>query len=285
MLLEKGSCNDCHSNATATANLELTGLPNTLVPNENYQLTVTMDQTAGMVLNNGGFELVVLDANGNNAGNLTEFSPELVTSTDPNTGREYVKHAYPQTSPNGNNSWTFNWTSPASLPGNGQAHFFLGACLGNLNGLPTEDFCLEEHYTTGLPVVNVNVNIQPIADISCAGGSDGALLAQANGGFPPYEFHWSNAATGNVNDNLGAGSYTVLVTDIQGNTGTATYNLNAPTPIVMLQNAQQNVECANLGRWYAKRSCNRRHTSLYLQLVEWCNRTNGFRICLPVSTE
>ncbi|MCB0642341.1 MAG: HYR domain-containing protein [Phaeodactylibacter sp.] len=242
----EGSCMDCHSNATATADLELTGLPGTLVPNENYTLTVHLDQTAGMVLNNGGFELVALDANGNNAGNLSESSPELVTSVDPDNGREYVKHAFPQSSPNGNNSWTFNWKSPASLPGNGQVHFFLGACLGNLNGNPTGDFCLEEHYTTGFPTGTLNVSIQTVSEISCAGASDGALIAQASGGAGPYNFQWSNGAVGNVNNNLPTGQYTVQVMDATGNVAIATQPLHEPTPIFLLQNAQVNVECANM---------------------------------------
>ncbi len=49
--------------------------------------------------------------------------------------------------------------------------------------------------------------------VSCVNGQDGAIEISLNGGTPPYEFIWSNGASGKSIDNLAAGSYEVTVTD------------------------------------------------------------------------
>ena len=48
---------------------------------------------------------------------------------------------------------------------------------------------------------------------SCAGLSDGALLATPFAGLPPYQFSWSNGAASAGIDRLQAGNYTLTVTD------------------------------------------------------------------------
>ena len=51
---------------------------------------------------------------------------------------------------------------------------------------------------------------------SCAGGGDGALDLFVGGGTPPYSFLWSNGQIGRSIDELPAGNYDVLVTDVNG---------------------------------------------------------------------
>jgi subtilisin-like proprotein convertase family protein len=52
--------------------------------------------------------------------------------------------------------------------------------------------------------------------VSCWGGTDGRILQVAGGGTPPYNFQWSNGATGPFQENLEAGSYFVTLTDANG---------------------------------------------------------------------
>ncbi|TXB51432.1 SprB repeat-containing protein, partial [Phaeodactylibacter luteus] len=50
----------------------------------------------------------------------------------------------------------------------------------------------------------------------CFGGTDGSLLVLGSGGQPPYSYLWSTGGTGSSIGGLGAGPYTVTVTDALG---------------------------------------------------------------------
>ena len=51
-------------------------------------------------------------------------------------------------------------------------------------------------------------------DVSCNGSSDGSAQVSANGGTAPYSYQWSNGITSSVPTGLPAGTYNVVITDI-----------------------------------------------------------------------
>ena len=55
-----------------------------------------------------------------------------------------------------------------------------------------------------------------IVDVSCFGESDGSVSAIVGGGFGSYSYAWSNGATVADNNNLEAGTYSVVVNDENG---------------------------------------------------------------------
>jgi len=68
--------------------------------------------------------------------------------------------------------------------------------------------------------------------ISCNGAQDGALQVAASGGSGVYTaYNWSNGAQGNPLNGLGAGGYTVTVTDELGCEATASISLQQPTAL------------------------------------------------------
>lgn len=67
---------------------------------------------------------------------------------------------------------------------------------------------------------------------SCSACTDGTATASVSGGTPSYSYLWSpGGQTTPTASNLGAGSYTVLVTDAQGCTNTDTVEVFSPNGI------------------------------------------------------
>jgi SdrD B-like protein/SprB-like repeat protein len=62
----------------------------------------------------------------------------------------------------------------------------------------------------------------------CGGFATGVITAIPNGGVMPYSYLWNTGATSNPITGLPPGIYSVTVTDILGNTATATDTLTAP---------------------------------------------------------
>ena len=68
--------------------------------------------------------------------------------------------------------------------------------------------------------------------VSCTGGADGFATAVPLGGQAPFQYQWSNGAATATAANIGAGQYTVTITDAAGCSGTATAALSQPTPVL-----------------------------------------------------
>lgn len=75
--------------------------------------------------------------------------------------------------------------------------------------------------------------------ISCYGASDGAVLAEVEGGIPPYTYQWddpSNASTPSL-ENLLPGTYAVIITDSQNCTASGSVTLEQPEQLEILLDA------------------------------------------------
>ncbi|MBS1613448.1 MAG: gliding motility-associated C-terminal domain-containing protein, partial [Bacteroidetes bacterium] len=70
-----------------------------------------------------------------------------------------------------------------------------------------------------------------VSNVFCAGGNDGNINLSVVGGAQPYTFAWSNGAVTEDLLNLTQGTYAVTVTDLNGCTATATFNVTEPTGI------------------------------------------------------
>lgn len=71
--------------------------------------------------------------------------------------------------------------------------------------------------------VQVNVGVSPAR----CGLDNGEASANATGGLPPYSYQWDDGPTSKSRQNLAAGTYTVTVTDGQGETAQATATVEA----------------------------------------------------------
>jgi hypothetical protein len=72
------------------------------------------------------------------------------------------------------------------------------------------------------------VDLDKLVDVSCNGDSDGFIMLDVFGTAYPFTFMWSNGLSTQDIFNIPAGTYTVTVTDANGNNITETYVVTEP---------------------------------------------------------
>ncbi len=80
----------------------------------------------------------------------------------------------------------------------------------------------------------LNVSISSQNNPSCNGYNNGSIMCSVSGGTAPYSFIWNDINSSNsiLLNGIGAGTYTVTVTDYHGCTGTATGTIIEPDELV-----------------------------------------------------
>lgn len=210
-----GKCSDCHPdnnpggfNGTA----EILGLPDTIRPNKNYQFQIKATAIAGNPVR-AGFQLVVVDKNNVNAGNLSAANSD--TDTEFLNGREYLDHRSGKYFQGAPVSWHFNWTSPGQVDCNTiKFYYMVNYCNG---GGDFGDFSIafaDSVYFAGAPPLAASVTV--LQHNTCLNDSQGIAEVQANGGAIPYQYQWSNGSTDTQIEALSNGNYTVSIISSEG---------------------------------------------------------------------
>lgn len=84
-----------------------------------------------------------------------------------------------------------------------------------------------------------------VVEVSCFGQSDGIIIAQPNGGTPPFDYLWSTGDTaGPTLGNVSAGTYTVTITDSEGCSAIDFFVINEPSELFMTTSFTQ-PDCQN----------------------------------------
>jgi large repetitive protein len=239
-----GSCNEsgCHSNVNNSFNgvISLTGLPATIVPSTAYTLTLTATATGSPV--RAGFEMVVVSTSANtNAGTLANVTGGG-TSIGTLSGRSYIKQSSPKNFASGVVSWTFNWTSPATVTGNNITFYsIVNLCNGSGTG--------GDRSITSANAFPFGSNATPLTasasgtNVTCFGAANGTATAMGAGGSLPYSYLWSNGQTQVTATNLTAGTYTVTVSGTSGTPGTASVNITQPTALNLTASTNGTATC------------------------------------------
>jgi hypothetical protein len=68
---------------------------------------------------------------------------------------------------------------------------------------------------------------------ACNGWTNGSVTANVSGGTQPYTYAWSNGFSGPSIQGIGAGNYSVTVTDANGTKGSGTVTLAQPDPLAV----------------------------------------------------
>lgn len=85
-----------------------------------------------------------------------------------------------------------------------------------------------------------------VTDITCNGANDGMIDLSVMNGTTPYAYLWSNGDTIEDIMGLGAGTYTVTVTDAVNATASQSYTVTEPTAINIVVSVDSNASCNGL---------------------------------------
>ena len=91
---------------------------------------------------------------------------------------------------------------------------------------------------------SLTATILDILNVTCNGGSNGAGFINVIGGTAPYTFLWSNGATTHDLNGVGAGEYSVQITDASGCDTSLSLVITQPSPMSAFIENQVNVGCA-----------------------------------------
>ncbi len=133
----------------------------------------------------------------------------------------------------GTTPYNFNWSNGSNAVGV-LTHSVTGLCAGVIT-LTVSDAagCLATQSFTITQNPALNLSLPVVGQVKCNGDCNGSIQLVPSGGALPYVISWIPASTvvpSNPNINLCAGSYTGVVTDINGCTLSRTVDILNPLP-------------------------------------------------------
>ncbi len=84
-----------------------------------------------------------------------------------------------------------------------------------------------------------SITVESVTNVSCYGGSNGAISLSVSGGASPYEYIWSNGAITEDINNIQADQYEIQVTDSEGCKAVESIVVSEPSPIIISLNITQ----------------------------------------------
>ena len=237
----------CYGDSTATLQANVSnGTP-------GYTYSWSGSTSTGNIASNlkaGSYSLTVIDSKGCQAQSSAviaqpaQLNPTLVltqTTCGNNNGSILV------TTTGGTPNYTFNWSGTVSTANN-PTQLSAGnytVTVSDANG------CHSISTATISPSSPVDAIMQGSVNVSCFNGKDGNGTVFALGGTSSYTYSWStgqNDISANTTDkitNLGAGTYSVTITDAAGCQGTATLTLNQPSAAIADTKVVTSSGCTN----------------------------------------
>ncbi|MEO0312203.1 MAG: hypothetical protein RIQ89_1860 [Bacteroidota bacterium] len=188
------------------------------------------------------YNIVVTDVNGCIASiplNITQPNPIVTTTTATGTTCGQQNGTATALASGGNGNFNYLWFP--SLQTTASIQNLYG---GNYTVIATDANGCNDTATVSVgsgSTLNINPSIvQP----ACAGINNGAIILNTSGGTAPYNYNWNNGL-GNIGSvfNLGAGNYSVTITDANGCTIQNAILLNTPPAITANISGNQNI-CA-----------------------------------------
>ncbi len=233
----------CNGACDGTTNLTVSG--GTAAYSYNWSNGFTSEDLTGLCANS--YSVTVTDAEGCTAtasATVTEpatLTVSIISSSDVtvfgSSDGSATAGAAAGTAP-----YSYDW-SPNGFTGDGTATY---------SGLPSGTYTVTVTDANGCTATTSVIINEPGAivlatttvDASCNGTCDGeATVSVTSGGVPPFTYLWTGGATTSAVTGLCAGTYSVVVTDDNGGTATASVTINQPSSLTAAISATVNVSC------------------------------------------
>ncbi len=142
--------------------------------------------------------------------------------------------------------YTYEWS-------NGNSTFLADSLYSGIYVVTIHDVngCSNFAIATVSDVQAPTLVVNTVVDVSCFGGSNGAIDINLIGGNAPFTYQWSNGATAQDVNNLVAGPHEVIVTDVNGCVAARSIDVGQP-PEVIVSVITSEADCGmNNGNAYA----------------------------------
>ncbi|MFH1321519.1 MAG: gliding motility-associated C-terminal domain-containing protein [Bacteroidota bacterium] len=141
------------------------------------------------------------------------------------------------------------WSNGDSISGADTGSFTTttGLCVGVVSVTITDSTgCIASYNTTISEPAQLSISISISTGINCKGDSTGMASATVSGGTSPYSYQWNdyNSQTDSSATGLPAGSYTVVIYDTNGCSGTDSITISEP-PQLNITTGSQSATCGN----------------------------------------
>ena len=234
----------CFGGNTGSLTVNSTGgnLPHTYLWSNGSQVSNPQNLSAG------NYTVTVTNAHGcTNSGSYTITQPTAalagtISITSNYNGRHIscngASDGSVQVTPSGGTApYSYQWSNGATTSSNsGLGAGSQSVVITDAKGC-TRSVSITLTQPTVISLSNTRINI------SCNGGSDGSINLTATGGTPAYTYLWSNGATTEDLSGQTAGTYSVVVTDLNGCTRSTNITLTQPLFPLQFSVNQTDVNC------------------------------------------
>ncbi|MBA4239321.1 MAG: hypothetical protein C0448_01245 [Sphingobacteriaceae bacterium] len=141
----------------------------------------------------------------------------------------------------GTPGYTYSWTPTGNISSS-----ISGLTSGTYTVQVKDSYSCTSTNTIAVTQPTSSISLSVVSNsVSCFGGTNGSVIATANGGTLPYSYLWNGVGvSGNVLSNITAGTYTVTGTDFNGCAITNTVAVIEP-PVISLLMSSVNSNCSN----------------------------------------
>ena len=226
---------DCYGNNTGAISIAISGgaSPYTYAWNDGVS---TQNRTS---LKSGTYTLTVTDANGaTKVTGITITQPTAVlslteTHTNLNCSNSAATGNITLTVSGGTSAYTYAWTKTGVGAYSATTQNVSSLSAGNYNVSVTDNKGCAATKSVEITKPNALSISSTVERPTCSPATDGTITLTISGGTSSYTYNWGGGVVTKDRTSLGAGTYSVTVTDAKGCTTTASSVLTyqSPTPV------------------------------------------------------